>query len=154
MRTDSRVHARFRAERSTLSENLLTRVEVGARLKAERQRLGLNQAVFAGLATVSRRTQASYEAGDGAPSADYLAAMADAGVDVLYVVTGRSWVDKVALDGTDEWPVPAVDSLASEERELLSSFRRMHPSDRMALRQIAGSLARPQDSSKSLGGPA
>ena len=140
-----------------MSENLLTRAEVGARLKAERQRLGLNQAAFAGLATVSRRTQASYEAGDGAPSADYLAAMADVGVDVLYVVTGRSWVDKVALEAEDAWPLAAVDSLASEERELLTSFRRMHPSDRMALRQIASSLARRidnQESSKSLGGPA
>jgi transcriptional regulator with XRE-family HTH domain len=124
-----------------LSDHLDTRAEVGARLRAERHRLGLNQAAFAGLATVSRRTQASYEAGDGAPDADYLAALAKAGVDVLFVVTGRTLAPADLRATVGDWIVSPADALSPEESELLSSFRRLQPSDRAALLQLAGSLA-------------
>jgi transcriptional regulator with XRE-family HTH domain len=141
----------------TLSDNLLTRAEVGARLRTERRRLGLSQADFAQLATVSRRTQASYEAGDGAPGADYLSALSHAGVDVLFVVTGRTQVPGRVADEPQSWLEPA--DLSNEENLLLSSFRQMAPADRSALQAIAGSLARRVDdgqdgSSKSLAGPA
>ena len=139
----------------TVSDNLLTRAEVGARLRTERRRLGLSQADFAQLATVSRRTQASYEAGDGAPGADYLSALSHAGVDVLFVVTGR--MQGRVAEEPQTW-LEAAD-LSNEENLLLSSFRQMAPADRSALQAIAGSLARRiedgQDgSSKSLAGPA
>jgi transcriptional regulator with XRE-family HTH domain len=144
----------------TVSDNLMTRAEVGARLRTERRRLGLSQADFAQLATVSRRTQASYEAGDGAPGADYLSALAHVGVDVLYVVTGRLEAGEAVAPEPKSWLDRADGSLSADESQLLSSFRQMAAADRSALQAIAGSLARRvenggQDgSSKSLAGPA
>lgn len=58
------------------------------RLVEERKRLGLTQARFAELGGVSKRSQIAYEQGRP-PTTDYLVAIAAAGVDVLYVVTGE-----------------------------------------------------------------
>ncbi len=57
------------------------------RLREERKRLGLNQAEMAGIAGVGRQAQVSYENGERSPNADYLQAIAAAGVDVQYLVT-------------------------------------------------------------------
>jgi len=62
---------------------------IGARLREEREALGVNQTDFAQIGGVQRRAQVNYEAGDRSPDAAYLAAVAEAGVDVLYVLTGR-----------------------------------------------------------------
>lgn len=61
----------------------------GERLKEERKRLGVNQDVFASAAGVSRRAYVEWEAGRVPPTAEHLAALAAADVDVLYIVTGR-----------------------------------------------------------------
>jgi transcriptional regulator with XRE-family HTH domain len=61
----------------------------GARLKEERKRLGLNQAQLAELAATSNVAQSRYETGDRSPDWEYLSRVADAGVDVLYVLTGQ-----------------------------------------------------------------
>lgn len=125
-----------------MSENVPIRAEVGARIRSERQRLGLNQAEFGRVAAVSRRTQAGYEAGEGAPGADYLAAMAARGVDILYVVTGRR--DRPLVSGVAEAPSgdwTSSQGFAPEELDLVESFRRIGSPDRAALRQLARSLA-------------
>lgn len=62
---------------------------IGARLSGERHRLGLTQEQFAKLGGVQRRAQAHYEGGKRTPDAKYLAAICDAGVDVVYLLTGR-----------------------------------------------------------------
>jgi len=62
---------------------------IGVRLREERNRLGLSQTAFAALADSVYKTQLLYEKGGRVPDASYLAAVADAGVDVLYVITGR-----------------------------------------------------------------
>lgn len=59
------------------------------RLKEERVRLGLSQEAFAVLADAAKRAQVYYEKGERRPDADYLAAVAKAGADVLYILTGR-----------------------------------------------------------------
>lgn len=64
-------------------------IEIGGRLKAERQRIGVAPTEFATLCGVSRTTQFNYEAGDRAPDADYLQRAHEAGIDVQYVVTGN-----------------------------------------------------------------
>lgn len=61
----------------------------GARLQEERERLALNQTDFAEIGGVKKRAQVNYESGERSPDADYLARLAGAGVDVLYVLTGR-----------------------------------------------------------------
>ncbi len=125
-----------------LSEDLHIRAGVGERLRAERRRLGLNQADFGEIAGVSRRTQASYEAGTGIPDAAYLAALAVRGLDVLFVVTGARRGG--GEDGLGEPAGPAFAPAAApgpaEERALIESFRRMRAEDRRALQTLARSL--------------
>lgn len=62
--------------------------EKKGRLKEERGRLGLTQEAFGGLGGVSRAAQESYESGRRDVSSDYLASLAKAGVDVMYILTG------------------------------------------------------------------
>ncbi|MGX9692944.1 helix-turn-helix domain-containing protein [Achromobacter anxifer] len=59
------------------------------RLKEERQRLGRTQTEFAAIGGVQKRAQINYEAGERSPDSTYLALLANAGVDVHYVLTGR-----------------------------------------------------------------
>ncbi|MCI8210835.1 DNA-binding protein [Pseudomonas sp. S25] len=63
--------------------------EIGKRLREERRRLGLSQRDLGLLGGVAANAQGKYEGGERAPRADYLAALARAGVDVLYVLTNR-----------------------------------------------------------------
>lgn len=63
-------------------------VEIADRLRAERQRCNLRSAELAEAAGVSKTTQINYENGTRAPDANYLAAAAKVGLDVLFVVTG------------------------------------------------------------------
>lgn len=67
------------------------------RLRDERKRLGLNQTELAGLAGVQKQAQVHYEAGDRSPNAAYLQAIAAAGADVLYILTGTHAATHTAL---------------------------------------------------------
>ncbi|WP_269792421.1 helix-turn-helix transcriptional regulator [Stenotrophomonas sp. Iso1] len=62
--------------------------EMGARLKEERIRLGMNQDEMAALAGMKRMAQLRYEKGERSPDGLFFAAAARAGVDVQYVITG------------------------------------------------------------------
>ncbi len=62
---------------------------IGSRLRDERERLELNQSDFAVVAGTTRKSQFNYESDARRPDADYLAAIAAAGVDVLFVLTGQ-----------------------------------------------------------------
>lgn len=64
-------------------------VSLGDRLREERERLGLNQTQFGDLAAVTKKTQMLYEGDQRSPKADYLTAIAQAGVDVQYLLTGN-----------------------------------------------------------------
>ena len=64
-------------------------MNLGARLKAERERLGLSQTDFAAIAGASKHAQINWEKGAAAPNAVALEAWEKLGLDVLYVVTGR-----------------------------------------------------------------
>ena len=64
-------------------------IEIGRRLRQERKRLGLSQKAMGELGGVAANAQGKYESGERAPRADYLAALAAAGVDVLFVLTSR-----------------------------------------------------------------
>jgi transcriptional regulator with XRE-family HTH domain len=68
--------------------NLLVPISIGARLREERERLGLNQTAFGEIGRVTKKTQVLYESSERAPDANYLAAIAVASVDVLYILTG------------------------------------------------------------------
>jgi|GEM_PF-728960 len=62
---------------------------IGERLREERERVGISQTELGKIGGVVKKTQIDYEKGASAPNASYLAKVDEAGVDVLYVVTGR-----------------------------------------------------------------
>lgn len=62
---------------------------VGERLRQERQRLVLSQEELGALGGVRKQAQLNYEKGERAPDTTYLLAVAEAGVDVGYVLTGN-----------------------------------------------------------------
>ena len=64
-------------------------MSIGARLKSERHRLGLSQAAIGRIGGVEANAQGRYESGMRLPRADYLASLAESGIDVLFVITGR-----------------------------------------------------------------
>ncbi len=98
-------------------------MSIADRLRAERERLGLNQAQFAAVGGASKRSQASWEAGDATPNAAFLAEVAKIGVDVQFVVTGR----------------PAVEQLTEDEATLVQLLRSAPPAVRAAT--VAGLVA-------------
>lgn len=84
------------------------------RLKSERKRLGMNQAQLGAAAGVTKGAQLNYESGERSPNAEYLQAVAAAGVDVVYALTGvRESVEVPAMSGkhsmTGGAPAPASD---------------------------------------------
>lgn len=83
---------------STTCENQM--VSIGERLREERQKLTMSQTAFAERGGVTKKTQMLYEGNERFPDAQYLALVAEAGVDVLYVLTGQ----RVAT------PAPAITS--------------------------------------------
>lgn len=63
-------------------------MDIGARLKAERERLKLSQTDFGKLGDAGKTTVIAWERGTAFPNAAFLAAAAAAGLDAQYVVTG------------------------------------------------------------------
>lgn len=102
---------------------------IGERLREERERFGWNQEDLGQLGGVNRNTQGKYEKGERNPDSAYLSAVAAAGVDVLYVLTGR----RIS---------PPNDSLSSEEIEFLNIYRRVAESDKALLNRTASALAK------------
>lgn len=78
---------------------------IGERLKEERRRLGMNQDDFSCLGGTARRTQTNYENDLRLPDAGYLAAIAKAGADINYIITGNR------------------DAFSNDERELIELYR-------------------------------
>jgi basic membrane lipoprotein Med (substrate-binding protein (PBP1-ABC) superfamily) len=77
---------------------------------------------------VEANAQGKYESGDRAPKADYLAAVAAKGVDVLYVLTGT--------------PTPmAIDNLSQAEEKVLGSYRVLNREDQDAIRRLTTTMA-------------
>jgi transcriptional regulator with XRE-family HTH domain len=103
-------------------------VSVGDRLREERTLLGLNQDAFAQLGGITRNTQGSYEKGERNPDSVYLSAVAKAGVDVLYVLTGGRLLR--AVEGLDE----------GEER-LIQQFRTLSEYDQKAVHRIVSAMS-------------
>jgi transcriptional regulator with XRE-family HTH domain len=63
--------------------------DIGTRLKDERERLRLSQSAFAELAGARKGAQLKWEKGESSPNATALAAFAEAGADILYIITGQ-----------------------------------------------------------------
>lgn len=101
---------------------------IGARLREERERLGLSQRAFGEIGGVEPNAQGKYENGDRTPKADYLAAVAARGVDVLYVLTGS------------RTPAP-IENLSEVEEWVLGSYRTLVKEDQDAILRLTTTLA-------------
>lgn len=86
----------------------------GERLREERERLGLTQSQMGELAGVTKKSQINYEKGERHPDSVYLAAIAAAGADVLYILTGQR--------SSASPPAPAAPPITEGERTLLNLF--------------------------------
>ncbi|PTT02751.1 XRE family transcriptional regulator [Pseudomonas sp. HMWF006] len=82
-------------------------MNIGERLREERERLGYSQSAIGAVGGVKKLAQLKYEQGERFPGADYLAALAKIGVDTLYIITGER----------------SAGSLTADETELLERFR-------------------------------
>lgn len=108
---------------------------LGSRLREERERLGMTQRVFGDIGGVEPNAQGKYESGERTPRLDYLAALANRGVDALYVLSGA------------RTPVP-LDNLTTAEVGLLGAFRQLPVADQAALLHLSGRLAGEDESAQ------
>lgn len=99
-------------------------VSIGDRLTEERKRRGLNQAAFAAIGGVSVKTQVLYEKAERVPDANYLAAIAGAGFDALYVLTG----------------VSNTTVLSPEEATVLAGYRALDSRGRAGVLALIGGM--------------
>ena len=111
---------------------------ISERLKSERENLGLSQQALADLLGISLRSQQNYEKGDRSPDSAYLAAIAAAGADVLYILTGERSSAQPAHDAA--------------EQVLLDSYRRCSSQARQNLIQTAALLAAGLSGTTGVGG--
>lgn len=87
-------------------------MNLGDRLREERERLGYTQPAFAEVAGAKKHAQINWEKGAAFPNAAALEAWSKVGLDVLYVVTGQR------AGGVK--PAP---TLTAEEETMLGYFR-------------------------------
>lgn len=107
---------------------------IGKNLRDERERLGLSQPAFAALAKTTKQTLFSWETDKTAPDANQLAALAAAGVDVLYVLTGQRAV-----------PVAPQALLPEGDRILLDNFHAAPPAVQAGVKTTLGAFSNASD---------
>lgn len=88
---------------------------LGRRLKEERKQLRLNQTDFAALAGVQISAQTNYENDKRKPDANYLAAIAAAGLDVDYILSGVRRGEEHATPAAQLLRMKVLASLIADE---------------------------------------
>ncbi|OAI58253.1 transcriptional regulator [Ralstonia solanacearum] len=97
---------------------------LGERLAEERKRKELNQTEFGALGGVTVKTQVLYEKSERVPDANYLTALADSGIDVLYVLTGKH----------------SAAELAPDEEMVLTGYRKLDARGRAGVLALIGGI--------------
>lgn len=82
-------------------------IDIGERIRSERERIGLSQMAFGEMGGVKKLAQLKYEQGERSPDVLYLAALSKIGVDVQFIVTG----------------VRSSEVLTNDEMELIRYYR-------------------------------
>ena len=106
---------------------------LGDRLREERKRMGLNQPEFAALANTTKQTLFSWENGKTAPDGFQMAALAAAGADVLYVLTGSR-----------SQPISEVETLSPRQRALLKNYDNTDDAGKRVIESTADFAAQPK----------
>nr|VFK69406.1 MAG: hypothetical protein BECKUNK1418G_GA0071005_13952 [Candidatus Kentron sp. UNK]VFK73937.1 MAG: hypothetical protein BECKUNK1418H_GA0071006_13822 [Candidatus Kentron sp. UNK] len=99
--------------------------------------MGYNQTDFAAIGGIKLRAQFNYETEVRKPDSDYLAAIASAGADILYILTGQR--------GVVESP------RKPEEEALLDNYRNSSEDSRRILRETSAALAQHKGRKKKTG---
>lgn len=107
-------------------------MNLGDRLREERERLGYTQPAFAAVADAKKHAQINWEKGTAFPNAAALAAWSTVGMDVLYVVTGQR-----------SKPLEPAQELPRQEREWLALYRNSSEEVRAALKAAGNELTKP-----------
>ncbi|MFP3567324.1 helix-turn-helix domain-containing protein [Paraburkholderia sp. SIMBA_030] len=92
----------------------------GERLRQERMRVGLSQEELAAVGGLQKKAQMNYESGARSPDANYLMALLQVGVDIVYVITGEA----------------AFRTLPADESELLGGYRLLNVPSKAAVRSL------------------
>jgi len=82
---------------------------IGPRLREERTRLKLSQSALGTVGGVETNAQGNYESGARSPKTDYLLRIAEAGVDIQYVLTGVRHRNAELASGSSPSTQPVVD---------------------------------------------
>lgn len=106
-----------------LSSGFIHMSEFHERLREERKRSGLTQSDLAEIGGVQKNAQSLYESGARKPDSDYLQAIAQAGIDVAYVILGKRGATSSA-------------SLSEAESMLLARWRSGSPALRGYLQEV------------------
>ncbi len=105
-------------------------INIGARLRGERERLGLTQDAFSEAVGVSKRALINYEKGERSPDAELLAIAASAGADVLYILTGQR-----------SQPVAPMSDLSPRVRALVDNYEHTDEAGRKIIEAAAFAAA-------------
>ena len=101
---------------------------IGERLRNERERIGFNQSDFAEAGGVLKRAQIHYEKNERMPDAGYLSAIAAAGADVLYILTGSR-------------SAPVAPVISREEAAFLDNYRHSPKDAQESMQTMCAALA-------------
>lgn len=106
-------------------------MNLGGRLKEERERLGMSQPDFAEVAGAKKHAQINWEKGVATPNGAAFEAWSKIGVDILYVITGQRAI---------AWPQPKN----PREAALLDNYRHCAEEDKNAIERVVLIAATPQ----------
>lgn len=115
-------------------------MNIGNRIKEERERLEFDQASFASLGGASRHSEIDWEKGKSFPNAKVLAAMAAAGADVNYILTGIKSASA---------PKPVAEPLSQRKKILLDNYDNTSEEGRRIIEGTASAAAQPAPAKKS-----
>ena len=102
-----------------------SRADIARRMIEERLRLGLTQAALAEQASLSRLSVVNYETGTTVPSGEALIALDAAGLDIRYVLVGKSSGGMVDMKKLFAKSFAEVSRQARANSESLSDAKRL-----------------------------
>lgn len=107
------------------------KIYIGARLREERERVGLSQPEMGEVGGVTKLTQLNYEKGERMPDAAYLSVLHESlGIDVSYILTGQ------------RTPTPeGIVTESQEEKALLENYRAMDKAAQLNMQAVSAAFA-------------
>jgi transcriptional regulator with XRE-family HTH domain len=133
---------------------------LGDRLREERNRLDMTQEAFADACGINKRGQVRYEGDVQVPGGGYLAAAAELGIDVNYVLTGRRLNELEPVEArvlsafraaSDEVQRIVLAALGAADRVPSTSARTVFQKAEIG-QQISGDLHQKGDTTFNVGG--